>query len=195
MIQILTHDTKGTTGWRIDGAQVFSEGRWRHPNGMWSVTDEVHFEDAADVFEDLEEEDAQALLNELDAREERARLHTELAREQERQAQENARIAREKITAIHDRKEAAKISDARELFEKLRSLPAEETLEVECADGRKRSFARNHRGPCVVFFKKGGYVPWMLPCTESQAAGLIAGTKKVVYWKRTNRALIESVTV
>jgi|SaaInlStandDraft_4_1057021.scaffolds.fasta_scaffold65561_2 hypothetical protein len=193
MIFLLTHNTKGTTGFRFTGGQVFSEGRWRHPNGMWTLEDEVEEEEIEDIIEELSISDGEALRSELAAFHERCERHRQHALEQESLSQENARLAREKIARIQDAQTDTKLSDAQDLARHLRAIPRGQDLEIECAGGRKRKFACTDRGPSVVFYKKGGRVPWMLPCTERQLAGLMAGTMKVVYWKRTNRAAIEAV--
>ena len=194
MVQVLSHNSRDLTGWRIGASgRVFSAGSWRHPNGVWSMQDEVEEEEASDILEDLSEDDGQALLSELEARKVRAGKHETLLRDEALRAQERSAVAQERIAQIMAKRTASQIPAAQKLAGRLNALPQGESIEVKCAGDRERTFTRNERGLAVVFFKQGGRVPWSLPCTEHEIAGLLAGTMKVTYWKRTNRANVGPV--
>ena len=69
------------------------------------------------------------------------------------------------------------------------TLTVEETLKLAKRVGsydvrvNNKLFARDRRGSfCAGFTKQRGYRIWLLPVSDEDAKGIIAGTKKIVYY-------------
>lgn len=170
-LQLLTHTRTGAHGWSFDGnAQVYSGGQWRLQNGLWAVQDEVDAMDLDALSAHVGEDAALAAVAYLDEQAAAAQARAERLAGVQAQAALQASLP------------AVRAACAAQVGRPVR---------VQCLDGVTRSFAAGQFGQLyTTFCKRGGYVRWSLPVSDTQAQQLLAGTHEVRYTVGGNTASV-----